>query len=329
MLIGNLKIDDPVLLAPMAGYTDMPFRLICRERGAGAVYTEFVSSEGLVRGSEKTNDYLVFDERERPIGMQIFGHDPDAMAESARLIEAQFHPDIIDLNFGCSVKKVVKRSAGSALLKDLPLMQKIASVVVRAVRTPVTAKIRAGWSRQSIIAVAAAKMLESEGICALTVHPRTAVEGFKFPADWKIITEVKSQLSIPVIGNGDVNSENDAVRMFRETGCDGVMIGRGALADPWIFQKTNELLHTGQCSAQGSILERIELCQHHLSLEVTFRGETDATTMMKKRYRWYFRGIRNASSYRERLVRSHSLSETQEIIRELKASVCADPVLSQ
>ena len=324
MLIGNLKIDDPVLLAPIAGYTDMPFRLICRERGAGAVYTEFVSSEGLVRGSEKTNDYLVFDEHERPIGMQIFGHDPQAMAESARLIEAQFHPDIIDLNFGCSVRKVVKRNAGSALLKDLPLMQNIAIAVVRAVRTPVTAKIRAGWSHQSIVAVTAAKMLENEGVCALTVHPRTAVDGFKFPADWKIIAEVKSQLSIPVIGNGDVNSENDAIRMFKETGCDGVMIGRGALADPWIFQKTKELLHTGQCSTVNSILERIELCRHHLSLEVNYRGEMEAVTMMKKWYRWYFRGIRNASLYRERLVRSHNLSETQEIIRELKESVSAD-----
>jgi len=302
----------------------MPFRLICRERGAGAVYTEFVSSEGLVRGSEKTNDYLVFDEHERPIGMQIFGHDPQAMAESARLIEAQFHPDIIDLNFGCSVRKVVKRNAGSALLKDLPLMQNIAIAVVRAVRTPVTAKIRAGWSHQSIVAVTAAKMLENEGVCALTVHPRTAVDGFKFPADWKIIAEVKSQLSIPVIGNGDVNSENDAIRMFKETGCDGVMIGRGALADPWIFQKTKELLHTGQCSTVNSILERIELCRHHLSLEVNYRGEMEAVTMMKKWYRWYFRGIRNASLYRERLVRSHNLSETQEIIRELKESVSAD-----
>lgn len=321
MLIANIDIKNPVLLAPMAGFTDLPFRLICKTKGAGIVYTEFVSSEGLIRSSKKTCEYLIFDEKERPIGMQIFGHNPRSMADSVKFIEDKYHPDIIDLNFGCSVRKVIKQNAGSALLKDLPLMVEIARAVVSSVQTPVTAKIRAGWDRQHIVAVTAAKMLENEGIKALTIHPRTTVDGYKLPADWNIISQVKSVLKIPVIGNGDVRTAADGIRMFSQTGCDAVMIGRGALADPWIFQKIEKYRQRGDCTLSVSPLEKLELCQYHLSLEIEMRGEDQANTVMRKFYRWYFREIPNASLIREKLVLSPNIVTTNAILSELRENL--------
>jgi len=319
--IGNVNIDPPVILAPMAGFTDQAFRQICKENGAGMVCTEFVSSDGLIRSSEKTYDYLEHTDFERPISMQIFGDNPVVMADAANLIEHEFHPDIIDINAGCSVRKVVKKNAGSALLKNPGLLEKIARAVVEAVSVPVTVKIRGGWNRQSINAVEIAQRLEQTGIQALIIHPRTAVDGFRYPADWSIIATVKSIVQIPVIGNGDINTPAGALRMFAETGCDAVMIGRGALGNPWIFRQVADLRQNCELLRYDSPAERVKLCRRQLEMEIRYRGETVAHKEMKKFYRWYLRGFGHVSEIREKLVRSKSVTEDFSVLDELAQSI--------
>jgi len=320
MNIGNVKIKSPVFLAPMAGYTDRAFRILCKEQGAGIVYTEFVSSEGIIRGSEKTKNYLTFDEAERPIGIQIFGHNPKSMAEAAQYIEEYFKPDIIDLNFGCPVKKVTKKGAGSSLLRNLTLMAEIAREVIKSVNIPVTAKIRSGWNDSEILATKAAKILEAEGITALTIHPRTASSRYNQPANWNIIADVKSKVKIPVIGNGDIKTPEDANKMFKETGCDAVMIGRGALGNPLIFRNTIDYLKGSKTIPNISPIDKIHFCLRHISLESTMREDIIVNKIMKKHYRWYFRGLPNASEIRTKLVKSLTLSDTIEILETLKQS---------
>jgi len=317
MKIGNLLIEPPIVLAPMAGFTDQAFRQICKENGAGLVCTEFVSSEGLVRSSERTYDYLEHRDIERPISMQIFGDNPAVMAEAANLIQSEFHPDIIDINAGCSVRKVIKKNAGSALLKNLPLLEKIARAVVEAVSIPVTVKIRAGWNSQSIIAVEAAKRLEQTGIKAITLHPRTAADGFRYPADWSIIAAVKAAINLLVIGNGDINTPAGALRMFTETGCDAVMIGRGALGNPWIFRQAADLLNKKDIAFNDTPVERVRLCRHQLEMEIRYRGEVVAHKEMKKFYRWYLRGFGHVSEIREKLVRAASVKEAFLVLNDL------------
>ncbi|MDZ7346263.1 MAG: tRNA dihydrouridine synthase DusB, partial [candidate division KSB1 bacterium] len=228
-------------LAPLAGWSDSPFRQLCREFGADLVYSEMISADGVGRNQAKTLKLAEFVESERPIGLQVFGAEPETVAEAARIL-AQLKPDFIDLNFGCPAKKVVRRGAGSALLSDLPLLQKIAAAAVRAVDLPVTAKLRSGWDAASINVVEAARRLADVGIVALTVHPLTQTMQFSGKADWEIIRRVVEAVSIPVIGNGDVKSPADAQRMFKTTGCRGVMIGRAASANPWIFRQISQYL---------------------------------------------------------------------------------------
>lgn len=320
MNIGKVKLKSPVFLAPMAGYTDSAFRVICKEKGAGMVYTEFVSSEGIVRNSSKTIDYLKFEYIERPIGIQIFGHDPHIMAEAATFIEEKFQPDIIDLNFGCPVKKVTRTGAGSALLKNIPLTKIIASEVVKNTSTPITAKLRSGWNSKDIVAINVSKILEDAGISAITIHPKPSNMGYNKSAIWSIIRDVKLTVEIPVIGNGDVLAPEDAKRMFQETGCDAIMIGRGALGNPWIFQKTNNLLLNCDYSISTSPKEIIELCLHHFLLEINNKGETIANRIMKKHIPLYFKGWRNASQIRKQLQNSSSAKETINILESLKNS---------
>ena len=318
MNIGNVKIESPVFLAPMAGYTDRAFRILCKEQGAGVVYTEFVSSEGIIRGSEKTQNYLTFDDIERPIGIQIFGHNPKSMAEAAKYIEENYKPDIIDLNFGCPVKKVTKKGAGSSLLRNLPLMAEIARKVIKSVNTPVTAKIRSGWNNSEILATKAAKILEGEGVAALTIHPRTASSRYNQPANWNIIADVKSKVKIPVIGNGDIKTPEDAGKMFKETGCDAVMIGRGALGNPLIFRNTIDYLKGSKLIPTISPISKINFCLHHISLESKMREDVTVNKIMKKYYRWYFRELPNASEIRTKLVKSPNLNETIKILESFK-----------
>lgn len=326
MKIGKVTTTSPLLLAPMAGYSDKVFRGLCKEQGASLVYTEFVSSDGIVRDSEKTKGYLDFDYKERPVGIQIFGSDPNTMAKAARYIEQEYEPDIIDINFGCSVRKVIRKGAGAALLRDISLLAKIAKSVAESVSVPVTAKIRSGWSENDINAVKVSKALENEGIKAITVHPRTAVAGFSNQANWEIIGEVKSEVNVPVIGNGDVNTLDDALRMFSETGCDGIMIGRGALGNPWIFSQITNHFDDKNEANEVILLDKVNMCLRHLLLECEYRGAKIGNKIMKKHYRWYFREFPGASKIRGKLANAESLKESTEILISLKRKIQQDEI---
>lgn len=315
-------MKSKALLAPMAGVTGHPFRVLCKEQGAGLVYTEFVSANGIIRENQKTLDMMKFTESERPLGVQIFGETPEVLAQSARYIEDVVKPDIIDLNFGCPVPKVTKRGAGSAILKDLPLMDDVARAVVEAVSIPVTAKIRSGWNQGCIVAPVAAAALEEAGIKALTLHPRTTKQLYTGEADWSLIAETRKAISIPLIGNGDIKSAADAKRMIDETGCDGVMIGRRALGNPWIFREINEYLETGTLPEAVRLIDRVKLCHRHLYLEALAMGDNRATNYIKKHLSWYLKGFPGASEYRKRLYRhmefAYMEGEISKIIEELE-----------
>ena len=318
MNIAQLNIDIPVFLAPMAGYTNSAFRQICKAMGAGVVYTEFVSSEGIIRKSEKSFDYLEFIESERPLGIQMFGHNPESMAMAARIVEERYQPDIIDLNFGCSVRKVISKNAGAALLKDPLLLASVAKKVVNTVKTPVTAKIRLGWSHQSIVAMDVAQLLEDAGIAALTVHPRTASDGYRNIAKWDYIAAIKQAIHIPVIGNGDIHQAEDAIRMFNETACDAVMIGRAAIGNPWIFNQVISLLNGNSCYHKPSLSEQIKMCIRQIELERNFADDPHVNRNMRKYYRAYIREFPNASEIRNRLIHLKSLDNTVQLLKHLR-----------
>ena len=322
--IGSIEIKSKAVLAPMAGVTGHPFRVLCKEQGAGLVYTEFVSANGIIRENEKTLELMKFTESERPIGVQIFGESPQVLAQSAKYIEETIKPDLIDLNFGCPVPKVTKKGAGSAILKDLPLMDEVANAVVEAVTIPVTAKIRAGWDRGCIVAPIAAEALEKAGIAALTLHPRTTKQAYTGDADWSLIAETRQSISIPFIGNGDIRSAQDAKRMMEETQCDAVMIGRRALGNPWIFKEINDYLETGELPEAIRLIDRVRHCHHHLLMEVAERGEYHGTNYIKKHLSWYLKGFPGAAAYRKRLYRHMQFpemdAEISQIILELEAN---------
>jgi len=309
----------------MAGVTDHAFRMICRRMGAGMVYTEFVSANGIIRGNDKTLRMMHFSEEERPIGVQIFGESADVLEQSATYIQKTVQPDLIDLNFGCPVPKIIKKGAGSAILKDLPRMEKIARTVVEAVDIPVTAKIRSGWDFSCINAPQTAELLEAAGVKALTIHPRTTKMLFSGSAKWELIADVKSRVNIPVIGNGDITSAEAAQRMLHETGCDAVMVGRRSLGNPWIFREINEFLETGESSPPPTVLERVQLCCYHLKLEITDHGERTGANLMKKHLGWYLKGFHNASIYRQQLVRTQSAPEMIQVLDELAHYFTAHP----
>ena len=320
--IGKIRIKNPYFLAPMAGVTDKPFRTICKEMGAGFLYSEFVSSEGIIRNNEKTIQYMNFSKSERPIGIQIFGNNANTMSKSAKIIEIKIKPDLIDLNFGCPVKKVVKRGAGAALMKDIDLMVEITKRTVDNVNIPVTAKIRSGWDEENINAVEAATKLQEVGIKAITIHPRTAKIGYSGKADWSIIQKVKENVQIPVIGNGDVKNSKDAVRMFNETNCDAVMIGRGVLGNPWIFRELNEnILIQGkkiELISDNFVLpsyhEIFSLMKKHLKLIEYYYPTKIAYNIFKLHFTWYTRGMPNATIYRNKINCSKSIKETRKVI---------------
>jgi len=315
--IGNVQIDTPVLLAPMAGVTDYSFRILCKEQGAGIVYSEFVSAHGIIRENEKSLDIIKFEEEERPIGVQIFGDSPQVMADAAKYIVDKFKPDILDINYGCPVPKVTKKGAGSAALKDLGLMEAITQAVVESVtQVPVTVKMRAGWDLQSIVVEKAGVLLEKAGIKAITLHPRTTLQTLKGHAKWELIKLLKDTVSVPVIGNGDIQTTDDVLRMFEETGCDAVMIGRAALGNPWIFNQTHDFLN-GKAVTEPSVEEKVDLCKRHFDLILNSRGTKKGLYLMRKHFGWYIKGFPGAADYRIRLITATNIESAKSILAEI------------
>lgn len=311
----NIKIMLPVFLAPMAGITDKPFRQICKSFGAGVVYTEFVSADGIIRENDRTLHYMQFDDSERPVGVQIFGHDPETMARSAAFIEENLKPDIIDLNFGCPVPKVVKRGAGSALLRDLDKMEAIVKGVAEHITLPLTAKIRAGWDKGHIVAVEAAKRLEQCGISLLTLHPRTTKQQYGGEADWKLIADVKKSVSVPLIGNGDIKTPSDAKRMLDETGCDGIMIGRGAIGRPWLFRDIIHYLQSGELLPAPQKEEIAEVFFSHVKLQGEHHPLMYAGNLFKTHASAYVRGMDGAAQMRYEMNRAKDLDSIHELAK--------------
>ena len=315
--IGNLKLDFPFFLAPMAGVTDYAFRVIAKEFGAGVVYSEFVSAHGIIRKNEKTLNMIKFSEFERPIGIQIFGDTPEVMESAARLVYEKFKPDLIDINYGCPVPKVTKKGAGSAALKDLCLMEDITEAVVKAVDIPVTVKMRAGWNSENIVSTKAGINLEKIGIKAITLHPRTTVQMYKGHANWDLIKELKDSVNIPVIGNGDIKSIEDINKMFTQTNCDGIMIGRAALGNPWFFTQIKKYINNEDFN-EISLEERLQICQKHLELLVQIHGEVVGSNNMKKHFAWYFKGFKGASSLRKKFVLAKNYSEMKDFLYNIR-----------
>jgi len=318
MFIGKLQINNPLFLAPMAGITDHSFRVLCREMGAGVVYSEFVSANGIIRENLKTLELMNFTEDERPIGIQIFGEDPNIVGKSAQMVYNLLKPDIIDINYGCPVPKVTKRGAGSAALKNLNLMDEITQAVVEAVpKIPVTIKMRAGWDLDSMVSTEAGVRLEKIGVAAITLHPRTTKQQFSGKSNWRFIKELKTAVSIPVIGNGDVNTVDDYFKMKEETGCDGVMIGRAALGNPWIF-KSIQYRESGKPAFIPELSQRIEVCRRHFRLLQEDKNDRICLNLSKKHFSFYMKGFKDASSWRKAFMQTKNTLEIKELLEDMQ-----------
>jgi len=307
----------PLYLAPMAGVTDSIFRRLCKEQGADVMVTEFVSAEGIFRKNERTLEYLEFEECERPLGVQLFGADPEHLGEAAKMVADWKQPDFLDINFGCPVNKVVSRNGGSALLRDCPLLEKVAASVVRAVAPlPVTAKIRIGWSRDTINATTTARILEGAGIQAIAVHGRTKDQGYSGEADWDVIAQVAAAVKVPVIGNGDITGANDIARR-RSSGVHGFMLGRSAMSAPWVFREIRHFLETGEILPEPSLSWQWEFICRHCKLVVEREGsEAHAMASLRARLMAYSRGMPEAKHLRLRFSHITSLAELEEIAAE-------------
>lgn len=301
MQIGALDIQKPIVLAPMEDVTDLPFRVICKRLGADIVYTEFVNSEGLIRESAKAKQKMLFLEEERPFGIQIYGGEESSMESAAKIAES-CNPDLIDINCGCWVKDVALRGAGAGLLRDLPKLERLVSTVVRSVKLPVTVKTRLGWDSESIRIVEVANMLEQVGIKGLTIHCRTRAQGHKGNPDFSWIEKVKAAVTIPIFVNGSIETPEMVQSIFDETGCDGVMIGRAAIDNPWIFQQAKHFLATQTFLSPPTIDERINLLLEHLKLSVEFKGERKGVIEFRKHYAGYLKGLPNASKLRQEVM---------------------------
>ena len=318
--IGDIELRDfPLLLAPMEDVSDPPFRALCKEQGADVVYTEFISSEGLIRSAQKSVMKLDIYEKERPVGIQIFGANLESMLKTIDIVEKSM-PDIIDINFGCPVKKVVSKGAGAGILKDIDLMVKLTSEMVKRSSLPITVKTRLGWDDKTIRIVEVAERLQDVGIKAISIHGRTRAQMYKGNADWTHIAAVKnnSRMHIPVFGNGDVNSPEKAKIMRDEYGLDGAMIGRASIGNPWFFKQVKEYLNEGTIRKLPSLEERIYTAKRHLEMSIKWKGERLGLLETRRHYSNYFRGISNFKPFRTRLVTGETTIELMEVFKELE-----------
>ena len=318
--IGNVKIENKIVFAPMAGISNLSYRKIIKEMNAGLIYSEMISNMGIVYNSKKTLDLLKIDESERPISVQIFGSDIDSFVKAASYVEKNIKPDIIDINMGCPVPKVaVKSQAGSGLLKNPDKIFEIVSSVVNAVNIPVTVKIRSGWDMNSINCVEVAKLIEKAGASAIAIHPRTRMQGYTGLADWKLIKEVKNNVSIPVIGNGDIKTIEDAKRMLEETGCDAIMIGRATLGNPWFINECYEYIENNIIINKPTINQRIDMIVKHYNLLKKNSSEKTALLEIRTHALWYLKYIPKSKQYKNKIVSATNEYDFLKIINEIKA----------
>ena len=318
--IGKIEFKDyPLILAPLEDITDLPFRLLCKKLGAYLMYTEFISSEGLIRDARKSVLKLELLEEERPIGIQIFGHDTNSMVLATK-IATEARPDLIDINFGCPVRKVTGKGAGAAMLRDIPKMIEITEAVVKATSLPVTVKTRLGWDENSKIIVDVAEQLQDTGIAALTIHGRTRAQLYRGDADWTLIGEVKNnpRMQIPIFGNGDISSPEIALEMKNRYGVDGLMIGRAAVGYPWIFKEIRQFFKDGNTSPPPGITERVDICKQHFIHSVKYKGERRGMFEMRKHYTNYFKGFPNFKSFKMKLMDTEEVDGVMEVLEEIE-----------
>lgn len=318
MKIGNVELKNNVILAPMAGVTDLPYRLLCKEQGCGLVYTEMVSAKALFYNNKNTELLMRIEDKERPVALQLFGSDPQLMASMAvKITENNPLIDIIDINMGCPVPKVVNNGEGSALMKNPKLVGEIVKQVSSAIDKPLTIKIRKGFDESSVNAVEIAKIAQENGAAAIGVHGRTREQYYTGKADWDIIRKVKEEVSIPVLGNGDVFTPSDAKKLIDETKCDGIMIGRGAQGNPWLFSRIIHYLETGELLPEPDIEDIVNMINRHIEMLTTFKGEYTAVREMRKHISWYTKGLYNGANIRREINYIESMDELKNKILEL------------
>ena len=313
MKIGNVELKNKVFLSPMAGVTDLPFRLICKEQNCGMLYTEMINGKALCYDDENTKKMLKIEDEEHPVAVQIFGSDPEFMGRAAEIMNA-YPNEILDINMGCPAPKVVKNGDGSALMRNPKLAEEVLKSVVKNSTKPVTLKIRKGWDDNSVNAVEIAKIAEASGISALAIHGRTREQYYSGKADWDIITEIKNAINIPVIGNGDVFTVEDARNMLDKTGCDAIMIGRGTQGNPWIFKRINHYMETGEILPEPTLEEKINTAVKHLNLAVREHGEYVAVREMRKHIAWYLKGLKGSAKVRDEI---NKITSYEEVVNRL------------
>lgn len=313
--IGKTVLDNPYILAPMAGVTDLPFRLLCKEQGAGLLCMEMISAKALLYKNKNTRSLLRIDKREHPVSLQLFGSDPDIISRMAKEIEP-LPFQILDINMGCPVPKVVRNGEGSALMNQPKLVYEIVSKTVKAIQKPVTVKIRKGFDNDHINAVEIAKIIEQAGAAAVAVHGRTREQYYSGKADWDIIRKVKEAVHIPVIGNGDVTDGEKALEMFKRTGCDGIMIGRGAQGNPWVFSQLLEYERTGKMPSAPSVEEKVQTMLRHARLQMEYKGDYPGIREMRKHVAWYTKGLKGSARLRDEINQTESYEELEYLLTQ-------------